>query len=342
MAVVIAMCGLPSRADAQVTTITITSRAPFANGQAFGTGGPYEEIIGLAAGEIDPKDARNALITETYGGPEFWYSRGTVGIAGTTGREDLPLPGNVRRYYHAGTPHGGGMGGFSLGTPSPNPEALANNPNPEREIDRALYVALVEWVVKGTLPPPSAYPRVSDGTLVPATSAAMGWPNIPNAPKPDGVVNPVLDYDYGPGYRYNDGSGVMTKVPPPIKRVIPTLVPKVDADGNDVAGLKSVLLRVPLGTYTGWNPIASGVLKGRERSLAGGYIPFAKTKAERLASGDPRLSIEERYPNLWAYYSAAAAAAADLVKRRFLLPEDAVRLLKQVLTDMESSKLLAN
>lgn len=130
--------------------------------------------------------------------------------------------------------------------------------------------------------------------------------------------------------------------PPPIKRVIPTLVPKVDADGDELAGLKSVLLRVPLGTYTGWNPIASGALKGRERSLAGGYIPFARTKAERLTSGDPRLSIDERYPNLWAYYSAAAAAAADLVKRRLLLPDDAVRLLKQVLTDMEGGRLLPN
>lgn len=279
-------------------------------------------------------------ITETYGGPEIWYSRGSVGIAGTTGKSDLPLPGNVRRYYHAGTPHGGGTGGFNLGTPSDNPNSLANNPNPERDIDRALYVALVDWVVKGTLPPPSVYPRVSDGTLVPATSAAMGWPKIPNAPRPDGVVNPVLDYDYGSAYRYNDGSGAMTDVPPKIKRVIPMLVPRVDADGNDVAGLKSVLLRVPLGTYTGWNPIAAGPLKGRERSLAGGYIPFAKTRADRLASGDPRLSIEERYPDLWSYYSAAAAAAADLVKQRLLLPDDAVRLLKQVLSDMESSKLL--
>jgi hypothetical protein len=279
-------------------------------------------------------------ITETYGGPEIWYSRGSVGISGTTGQDDLPLPDNVRRYYHAGTPHGGGNSGFMIGTPSANPDTFANNPNTARDIDRALYVALVDWVVKGTLPPPSVYPRVSDGTLVPATSAAMGWPNIPNTPKPDGVINSVLDYDYGPGYRYNDSSGVMTNVPPTIRRVIPTLVPKVDADGNDVAGVKSVLFQVPLGTYTGWNPIASGVLKGRERSLAGGYIPFARTKADRLASGDPRFSIEERYSNLWAYYSAAAAAASDLVEQRLLLPEDAVRLLKQVLTDMESSKLL--
>ena len=134
----------------------------------------------------------------------------------------------------------------------------------------------------------------------------------------------------------------MTNVPPPVKRVIPTLVPKVDADGNDVAGVKSLLFSLPLGTYTGWNPIPSGVLKGRERSLAGGYIPFAKTKAERLASGDPRLSIEERYPSLAAYYAAATGRAAELVKQRLLLPEDAARLIKQLKSDMEASKLLPN
>jgi hypothetical protein len=281
-------------------------------------------------------------ITETYGGPEVWYSRGTVGIAGTSGTEDLPLPANVRRYYHPGTSHGGGGGGFNLGAASANPDSFSNNPNPERETDRALYVALVEWVVKNTLPPPSVYPRVADGTLVPANARAMGWPNIPNAPKPDGVINAVLDYDYGPQFRYNDNSGVITIIPPVVKRVIPTLVPKVDADGNEVAGVKSLLLRVPLGTYTGWNPIATGVLKGRERSLAAGYIPFARTKAERLASGDPRLSIEERYPSLSQYYASAVTHANEMVKQRFLLPEDAIRLLKQLLNDMETSKLLPN
>jgi hypothetical protein len=74
--------------------------------------------------------------------------------------------------------------------------------------------------------------------------------------------------------------------------------------------------------------------------LSGGYIPFAKTRAEREASRDPRPSIEERYPGLWAYYSAAAAKAAELVRDRLLLPEDATRLLKQVLADMETSGLL--
>jgi hypothetical protein len=279
-------------------------------------------------------------ITETYGGPEYWYSHGSVGVTGAVGNGDLPLPDNVRRYYHPGTPHGGGSGGFVLGTASGSPDSFANNPNPERETDRALYVALVDWVVKNVAPPPSAYPRVTDGTLVVATSAAMGWPKIPHAPAPDGVVNPVLDYDYGREFRYNDESGVISSVPASIRRVIPTLVPKVDADGNEIAGVRSLLMRMPLGTYTGWNPIPSGALKGRERSLAGGYIPFAKTKAERIASGDPRLSIEERYSSLQAYYSAATAQANDLVKQRFLLPEDATRLLKQILDDMRTSRLL--
>lgn len=278
-------------------------------------------------------------ITETYGGPEMWYSHAGVGIAGTEGREDLPLPENVRRYYHPGTAHGGGRGGFLLGAPSVTPGVFANNPNPQKETDRALYVALVEWVLHGTLPPPSAYPRVSDGTLVAASSEAIGWPAIPNAPRPDGVLNPVLDYDYGPGYRYTDSSGVVETVPPIIRRVIPTLVPKGDSDGNEIAGVRSLLLRVPLGTYTSWNPIPAGPLKGRERSLAAGYVPFAKTRAEREASGDPRPSVRERYRSFDDYYAAASRHAAELVARRFLLPEDAERLLSQVRSDLEGSGL---
>jgi hypothetical protein len=280
------------------------------------------------------------LIMETYGGPEFWYSRGSVGVAGTKGTEDLPLPPNVRRYYHAGTPHGGGAGGFNLGTASTNPNQFAPNPNPQREINRALYVAMVDWVTKGTPPPESRYPKVSDGTLVPATSVAMGWPNIPNAPKPDGVMNSVLDYDFGPNFRYNDGSGIIDNVPPPVKQVIPTLAPKVDADGNEIAGIKSLLMRLPLGTYTAWNPIPSGPLKGREASLAAGYVPFAKTKAERIASGDPRLSIEERYSSLWLYYYYAINEANIMVQERFLLPNDAAVLVNQLLNNMLASNLL--
>jgi hypothetical protein len=278
-------------------------------------------------------------ITETYGGPEIWYARATAGITGTTGKKDLPLPANVRRYYHPGTAHGGGRGGFDIGAASADPNALANNPNPERETDRALYVALADWVVKNTPPPPSAFPRISDGTLVAPTSAAMGWPKIPNTPKPDGVINPLFDYDYGPMFHSNDESGVITNVPPAVRRVILPLVPRVDSDGNEMGGVPSLLYRLPLGTYTGWNPIPAGALKGRERSLAGGYIPFARTKAERLASGDSRLSIEERYRNAAEYYAAGVKHANELVQQRLLLPEDAIRLLNQMMTELEASKL---
>lgn len=280
-------------------------------------------------------------ITETYGGPEFWYSRGAVGVTGTTDKVDLPLPPNVRRYYHPGTPHGGGKGGFILTPDAAAATAMATNPNPERETDRALYVALLDWVVKGVPPPPSVYPHLGNGTLVADTSAAIGWPKIPKVPTPDGVANPVLEYDYGPEFRYNDESGVISHVPPTIKRVIPTLVPKVDSDGNELGGVPSLLQRVPLGTYTGWNPIPGGALKGREKSLAAGYIPFARTRAERLKTGDPRLSIEERYPTAEAYYKAAIKSANDLVQARFLLPDDALRLLNQLFSDAKADKLFS-
>jgi len=279
-------------------------------------------------------------IFETYGGPEYWYGRGTVGIAGTMGVDDIPLPVNVRRYYQVGTTHGGGPGGFSITPPAVAGCDLLSNPNSEVEPLRALYVALKAWVVSNTAPPPSAYPRVTDGTLVAPTAVAMGWPNIPGTPKPDGVMNSLLDYDYGPLFNYTDESGIISNVPVPVKQVIPTLAPKVDADGNEIAGIKSLLLQVPLGTYTGWNPVSSGVLKGQECVLTGGFIPFAQTRAQRLANGDPRLSIEERYGIVGNYHFMAAAAAKKLIAQRLLLPQDATRLVDQAVQELDASGLL--
>jgi hypothetical protein len=268
-------------------------------------------------------------IFDDFGGPEIWYSRGSVGIAGTRGIEDLPLPPNVRRYYHASTDHGGGDGGFAVEQPAQPGLVLAENPNPQVETRRALFVALVDWVTKGKRPPRSEYPQVSDGTLVPATAQALRWPKIPGAPTPDNVMNVLMDYDYGPDFRYNDQSGVMTNVVPPIKQIIPTPAAKVDEDGNEIAGVKSVLLQAPLGTYTSWNPVASGPLKGNEGSLAAGYIPFAMTKAERMASSDPRRSVEERYGSQEGYDCVVRHAAKEEVRKRLLLQEDAERLIAQ-------------
>jgi hypothetical protein len=206
---------------------------------------------------------------------------------------------------------------------------LASNPNPQLETRRALFLHLIDWVTKGRKPPKSAYPRVTDGTLVPATAKALHWPKIPGAPTPDNVMNVLMDYDYGRDFRYNDQSGVMTKVVPTIRQIIPTLAAKLDEDGNEIAGVKSVLLQAPLGTYTSWNPVAAGALRGNEGNLAAGYIPFAITRAERKAAGDPRLSLEERYGSQEGYNCVVRHAARQEVQKRFLLEEDADRLIAQ-------------
>jgi hypothetical protein len=153
-------------------------------------------------------------------------------------------------------------------------------------------------------------------------------------------MNPVLDYDFGSGFRYNDDSGIISNAAAPIKRVIPTLAGRVDQDGNEVAGVKSILARLPLGTYTAWRPIVTGPLAGREASLAAGYVPFPKTLAERQASNDPRPSIQERYDTLRMYYAHAENEARKMIRARLLLPDDATREMARVLSDMRASGLL--
>jgi hypothetical protein len=117
--------------------------------------------------------------------------------------------------------------------------------------------------------------------------------------------------------------------PPVIRQILPSLVPKVDVDGNETAGVPSVLHQAPLGTYLGWNVTAEGFFKGAGCGLSGGYVPFAKTKAERLANGDPRPSLEERYGTHERYVATVRTAAARMVRDRFLLQDDADRLIAQ-------------
>lgn len=266
-------------------------------------------------------------IFETFGSVEFWFLRESPNLVGTDARADIPLPANVRRYFFPGTTHGGGRGGFSTVSQPARGCVLPANPNPESDTMRALTVALFDWVTKGTEPPASRYPHLDQ--LAEASAAAIGLPKIPGAPSPDGLVNRLMDYDFGPDFHYADESGVITKEPPVIKKALPTLVPKVDADGNDVAGVPSVLRQAPLGTYLGWNVISEGHDKGKICTLNGGYLPFAKTKAERLAAGDPRLSLEERYGTHQGYVDAVKAAAEKAVAERFLLRADADRLEEQ-------------
>lgn len=269
-------------------------------------------------------------IFETFGSAEFWGLRMSPNLIGPNAEADIPLPANVRRYYFPGTTHGGGRGGFSTDVPAAQGVCeLPANVNPQAESMRALIVALTDWVTKNAAPPASVYPRLDRGDLVRPHHTTMGFPLIPGTPLPDNMVNTLLDYDYGPEFNYADLSGVMTIQPPIIKRPLPTLVPKVNADGNETSGIVSPLHQAPLGTYLGWNVTRSGFSKGRGCGFAGGFIPFAKTKAERLAKGDPRLSLEERYKDHAGYVAVVKKAVEQLLKQHFLLPEDATRLMQQ-------------
>ncbi len=148
-----------------------------------------------AAGLLDRCTATKTCpkIFDTFGAVEFWFLRESPDLVGTDAKSDIPLPSNVRRYFFPGTTHGGGRGGFNT-TPAapPNGCTLSANPNPESDTMKALTVALIDWVTRGVEPPPSRYPQLTDLQLVAANKAAMGFPDIPGAPSPDGLLNPVV------------------------------------------------------------------------------------------------------------------------------------------------------
>jgi hypothetical protein len=173
---------------------------------------------------------------------------------------------------------------------------------PQGNVMRALLRAAHAWVSSGTRPPDSRYPALRDQSLV--TLSAIGFPAVPGLSDPRTIEGPGrLD-----GERFN---------------ALPFLVPRVDADGNDVAGIRVPELAVPLATTTGWNFRAERIGNPTTLyALLGSYVPFARTKTEREARHDPRLSIEERYRDREDYLQRIRASAADLVKERFLLEED--------------------
>jgi hypothetical protein len=286
-----------------------------------------------AASLLDRCRATNTCpkIVETFGSAEVWGLRQSFTLVGTNAKADIPIPENVRRYYFAGVSHGGGPGGFAVSTNPVASCALISNPAPVAPMRAALLKGLAAWVTKNASMPANRFPTLAEGTLVPNTKSAMGFPSIPGQPSPEGLQHPLVNYDLGPHFRYNDQSGVVTGLPS-VKGTLPQLVVRVDADGNEVGGIRSPLLMAPLGTYTGWNVTTSGVHKGNlcmGGSPIGGFIPFAKTRADRMAGGDPRLSLEERYKDHDGYVRAVQAAAGQLVREGYLLREDAAAMVAQ-------------
>jgi len=315
-------------------------------------------------------------VIETFGGAEVFALKMTTSWVGTDAKRDIPLPENVRRYYLPSSTHGGGNGVMdeappANGTPNPTPNnpnqtvqvncpgnnwgrgTLRANPVPATALVNRMRVALREWVMNGTPPPPSQWPTlrpldaVIDGghghhdkknwlpLLVKPTKEAMGFPSgVPGIPDSifhaDNFIFPVLDYDWGPDYDHSEANGVPSNSPPPIRHVIPMLVPRVNADGNELGGVPTVLNDAPLGTYLGWNITAgpgdsAAVYDGRPFhagqvcNYVGGMVPFAKTRAARLATGDPRPSLEERYETHAGYVAAVKAAANNAACKGYLL-----------------------
>jgi hypothetical protein len=247
-------------------------------------------------------------IFEANSSNEYWAKAASMMQTDSQGHD---LPGglaNVRYYLLASFPHGAGNGRGIC--------AQIRNPLRPNEALRALLVDLDAWVTEGEAPPADRMPRVADGTLAPPLpQAGMGFPQIPGVVY-NGVHHTGDLFDFGP----NADKGILSVLPPKqLGSPYPVLVPKTDADGNDIAGIRMPEVSVPLATYTGWALRADG-LDGCD--AAGQQIALRKTKAERLAAGDPRPSLEERYADHAAYVGQVTRAAEELKAQRLLLEED--------------------
>lgn len=261
------------------------------------------------------------LVIHTQTSTEYWQKRGC--LAHTDGKgHDLSIPKNVRIYVIASAQHNSPFGS----EPAKDDTQFLLNPLPAGDVLRALMVALDQWASQGIPPPPSQYPIVKIGGLVSPEPRAVKFPQIPGV-RFTALHNRQLFLDYGSQIL----RGKMTVHPPaPIGNGAYTiLVPRVDADGNDLAGIRLPAVQVPIATYTGWNLRPRGLAEGELSGLLGSFIPFAKTRTERRKNGDPRWSIEERYKDRNDYVRKVSRAARVLVEQRYLLAEDAERIIAE-------------
>jgi hypothetical protein len=244
---------------------------------------------------------------------EFWAKAASIMQTDSRGRDlDLASVASSRYYLFASFPHGAGNGPGICAQPR-------NTLRPNAAL-RALLTDLDAWVSTGQAPPADRIPHVADGTLVPPLpQEGYGFPRIPGVIY-NGVHHTGDLFDFGPDF---DKGFVSVQPPKLLGTPYPALVPKADADGNDIAGLRVPEVAVPVATYTGWALRADG-LDGCD--AAGQKIDFAKTKAARLAAGDPRPSLEERYADHATYVGLVSRAAQALKEQRFLLDEDVQRI----------------
>jgi hypothetical protein len=288
-------------------------------------------------------------ILETFASAELYSEKFHASLCGFTCIEDIPIPSNVHRYYTPGGTHGGGAADFTWVSPAtittPASQSLPTSPIPATHTNNALNYSFLQLIMHGTPMPPSVYPTIARGELVPNSAAAEGYPDftltVPRLAFRGDQAWPPFVYDFGPNENYDQESGIPTIQPPVVTAVLPAYAARVNLDGNEnVTGMRTVLGEAPLGTYVGWNLATAGwygpnasngpgsvgqVFAGAGNS--GGYWPFWDTRSNRLAAGDPRPSLEERYGTHAGYVCAVTRAVNMAVQQRFLLLSEAPTLM---------------
>lgn len=248
------------------------------------------------------------------------------------GRQDMPLSKDTRIYLFAGAQHG--PGSFP---PSRQRAQHLANPNDFRWAMRALLSAMNEWLTTGKEPPQSQYPRIADQTLVPL--ASLKFPRLPGVHIPQRIQT---------AYRINFGAefssrGIVSNEPPKVGKPFPTFVPQVNEDGNETSGIRLPEVQVPLATFAGWNLRAPELGATDELlSMVGAFIPFARTKDERVQKKDPRLSVEERYVSRQEYLEKITAAARQLSSGRYLLEADIPKIVATAAARWDYLKAVAS
>jgi hypothetical protein len=250
---------------------------------------------------------------------EYWGGHAALIHTDLDGKRDLAPSEAVRIYHFAGTQHGpGNLLLTDTGAADDSRGQQRPNSVDYRPLLRTALVNLDRWVSEGQAPPPSLHPRLDDGTAVPPEHTGATFQAMPGVQFP-AHLRSIARLDFGSG----TDEGITTVLPPTVGKPYANLVSAVDADGNELAGIRLPDVSVPLATYTGWNVRHADIGgPGQTLSLIGSTIPFPATRAARKASGDPRPAIEERYPSKEDYLRRVKQAAEALVKRGYLLAED--------------------
>jgi len=258
---------------------------------------------------------------------EYWGRAASLLTTTVDGKKDAAMLDEYARVYH----FSGAQHLASEFPPTRTNGQNLNNPNDFSWFMRALLVRMNEWIVEGTPAPRSRFPLISDGTLV--EPSEVNFPNLRGINFPT-ITHKAYRVDYGNQFA---SEGIITKEPPEVGAAFPILVPQVDEDGNELGGLRSPGLAVPLATYAGWNLYNEDYGPTHIVShMSGSYIPFYATKTERLTNGDNRLSVEERYEDRDHYLGFVAAEAVKLIDEGYLLDQDLPEILKQAGTIYDS------